>query len=502
MKPKCQWWVQEYNYKINILTDILLLLDASDEIGKKALTTFVEKALTSRVLEASVLQKLVLAMEDAVDPLQFFIAIVHRCINPVDSPIDLSKHFLESILERITGSALSMKQQRIISTRLRILELREKRSIAKEQREYSKVHKINDQLKNLEREWLSLTGIDSQNRQESYKPNESILQCLRICYFVITSKRNYALTPELRQLYDDFILPQTESRHEMTRDWALKCDIAFSLNYVKKQKVHVTYCRLRYQILQLHLSKQTNKTNIWITLISGIFELIDRFGFDLADHSTEVQSTEELMISMLHLMDTTTDIGIKKATIIGFCRLALSGRCRKPDAIAKLLSNLFDSKRDSEIEQILLMFFKMLVERKQQDCMVDALVRALQILHGYSCPQRRADSELLVKFVADSTQSITSNSHNRIAYKVLDVMIVLDPSFELELMKDLSKGLNTLRVSNKNTKINNNDDDDSELFGYDSIQKAMNDLLRRNLDAQVKKNLQKFQQNLSAVNTE
>lgn len=460
--------------------DILITLDAGDETGRQNFKSFVAKILSSRTLEEEIIKKLVLATENVIrqpdERLQFFVDIVRSYTDRLDGSIDLSKQNIGCILNNVIDADLKMK---ITQLRLEILDLRERKITANEQKDYHKAHDINENLIARNDELLILLNeIEPLNAQMSTATkkmtNESTIQCLQICFYAVTSKHLSTLTPNMCQLYMEFIRIKSESNIMAVRDWALKCHIAFSLKY--EQLAKDAYIGLMNQF-NIHYN-----TCIWTTSIKGVFELVDKYGFLYFEGDAD----EKKFITLFeHLLNTCEEISIVKAIVIGFCRLVLSGRLRTNDLVSKLLLTLFSPTCDPEMSQILAIFFQALIKRKQHKCLVTALLPTLYTIWNApsGTPLREVKSEEIIKFVVNSTVPVDHNTafniHNVIALLFLSAMN--DNSSNKDLLKLLSKELLTLHVST----------DTSLRSEYQSKTQS---LLQSSLGSYVDKNIEKFQE--------
>lgn len=442
------------------------------------------------MLEEEIVRKLVLAMENLIpesnERLQFFVDLVRSCTT--DQSIDLSKNSIGSILSKIVNNPdLKIK---ITQLRLEILDLRERKMMANHGKDYQKVHDINEQLTTRNDDLLILLNeIDPESPMFTTKMTyESILQCLQICFYTVASKRTRTLTPNMCQLYKDFVRIQTESKNMCVRNWALKCDIAYSMLY--EQLAKDAYNRLTHQFYQHH------NACIWITSIKGIFELTDKYGFECFESDNESKAMEEqsnddesktldIIRLFVHFLDTCVDTSIMRTLITGFCRLVLSGRVRNSNIVSKLMLTFFSPTCDPEINEILAIFFQALNKRKQHKCLALALLPTLHtILNApIDSPLHGINLGEIIKFVVNSTMPADRNAafniHNVIALTFLNTMN--EYRHKQDLMKLLSKELLTIQVS-------------TDMSLRSEYQTKIENLLHHSLDAQVEKYIRKFQE--------
>lgn len=111
----------------------------------------------------------------------------------------------------------------------------------------------------------------------------------------------------------------------------------------------------------------------------------------------------------------------------------------------------FNPATDSEINQILGIFFSAIATRKKQDCLAEALIPSLKTLidSPYDSPLREVKIETVVKFVVNLTRPVYCsnglNLHNVLAMKLLEFMT--DKMEDKEVSKFIPKELMTLEIS-------------------------------------------------------
>lgn len=520
-----QWVVQENRYKFMTLIDILLTFDLGDEIGRKNLKEFIGKVLSTRTLEEETIRKLVCCVEnlmpDTEQRLQFFVDIIRMYTDPSEVMNDFSETYISQMLDVIKDPNLRMK---ITNLRLNVLDLREQESIATQNKDYERVEKITEELAAYNEKFSQIvcqvypeqsSTINSSLKLDAKKmPRESTLQCLQIFFYAVASKHTSTLTPNMCQLYKDFVRRQIESKHMSLRDWALKCGIACSMLY--EQLAKDAYNRLTDQFYKHH------NTFIWTTSIKGAFELIDKYGFDYFDQDGDVDKNvpkakktrqlyntlgyldeqpddedgeqskqgRDIIFLFAHFMETCDETSIMKALITGFCRLVLSGKFQTGDLVSKLMLKFFSPATDPEINQTLAIFFQALIKRQQQECLAKALLPTLFIILDApnDSPLQEVKPESVIKFVVNSTMpaycSPGLNIHNDIALQFLSVMN--DNSGNKDLLKLLSKELLTLQVS-----------DDSSL--RDDLQSVSDNLLDRTIDPKTETYIKDFKEILAGT---
>lgn len=488
-----EWTAIENRYKCLILMDILLVLDVGDEIGRNKLKFLFVDVLSMKAVGESIVQKLVLAMErvmtDSSERLEFFADLLHRMTDPLEFPIDLSRDSIGSILCNVTDPEIKMQ---VTQLRLKILGLRELQMTKTPSKDYQTIHAINEKLIAHEEELMGLCHqIDpAEAYTHSRKMTNALtIQCLQVFFHAIASRHTRTLTPSVCQLCTDFVLIRTGSDDLTVRDWALRCDVACSMQY--EQRAKDTYFRMKQQLID------TSIASIWVTATKGMFELVDRYGFSyfkMENESCDDSSSEqsEFLQMFQVILDDCKDVAILKAAVIGFCRLVLSGRLPPDGIVKKMLLTFFDPTCKPEVNQVLAIFFETISRRRLQKYLAAGLLPSLHDIWTAKpeCHLRNVNAEEIVKFVIKSTVPADRNAkptdrniHNIIALRILDAMNM--HHVNQDIMKLLSNELVTLHVSTDNT--------DMFIRLRVLFREKTRNLLRHSLHAQVKKNLQKFQ---------
>lgn len=139
--------------------------------------------------------------------------------------------------------------------------------------------------------------------------NQEVVRCIQMAFFVVRSKNVQSLIPAMSSLFkvttvkhryislsvskpyvnviyssQSFIRRQIEVKNIAVRGWALKCGISFSLLY--EQLAKDVYAALYKQFV-----KHPN-TSIWAISVSGLIELIDRYGFDFFQEEVSSENGE------------------------------------------------------------------------------------------------------------------------------------------------------------------------------------------------------------------
>lgn len=527
-----RWTIQENQYKFLILIEILLAFDLGDETGRQNLKQLISNVLMTQIVGEYIASKLVKCVENMIPDLetrlQYFVDITRGVIDPTGS-IDFSDKAVAALIDSIKDPNAKVK---ISALKFKILDLREQESNAQIEKNYGVVEKIADDLVACNEDLVRMlnkfisTNMVSNGAPDahaellaSFQPKklslEAIQQCLQINFYAVSSKQTHRLTPNMCKLYQDFIRRQMESKQMVIRDWALKCGTAFSMLY--EQLAKDVYTELNLQILRHQTAR------IWITSISAIFELIDRYGFEYFESESQNvvsekhmdkskkasrqlynkrgymddpeeeesnKSTMELMFLFGHFLETLTEVGIIKALVFGFCRIVLSGHYTSEDLVSKLLLRYFNPATDTEINQILGIFFETLINRRRQECLQKALVQTLFLILDApnDSPQQEIKPETIIKFVINSTIPAYCTPglhlHNEIAASFVTVMS--EHASNKDLLKLLSKEMLMLQISN-DAKVRYN------------LKVASEPLLEKAMDSKTVANIRQFQEILDGT---
>lgn len=144
------------------------------------------------------------------------------------------------------------------------------------------------------------------------------------------------------------------------------------------------------------------------------------------------------------------DSNIQKACIIGLCKLILHGIYSTRELVAKFLIAYFNPVTDSEISQILGLFFENMVKYKKQESLSEALILTLKTLidSPHDSPLREVKIETVLRYVIEVTRPVFCsnglNLHNDLSIKLLE--FISENNEEKELFKVIPKELLTLEI--------------------------------------------------------
>lgn len=153
---------------------------------------------------------------------------------------------------------------------------------------------------------------------------------------------------------------------------------------------------------------------------------------------------------MNHVHDSELDPVIQRVSTIGLCKLIFHGQYSTRELVAKFLVAFFNPATDSEISQIIGMFFENLVKHKKQELLAEALVLTLKTLieSPHDSPLREVKLETVVQYVIEVTRPVFCanglNLHNVLSMKLLEFMA--DNLEEKEIVKIIPKELLTLEI--------------------------------------------------------
>lgn len=402
--------------------------------------------------------------------------------------------------------------------KLEVLELIEKRDMAKERNNHAEALQFQTEMENKQEEYkLKIKPIleaskdpnvvalaDSLYNRRRLSP-ETISKCLNICFYMVALKSVKNLTPSVCDLYRKFVCNYLESQDVTYRKLALRVATTYSMLY--ETLASDVYRTLGKQLIS------TSSVVIMKTAIQGIFELLDFYGFEKFQLVTSINRTKktgrtlyntnaddtededtieqtDLINSLLSVLDKCADDSIMLATVMGFCRLILHKWLTSADIVAKLLLKYFNPATINDVTQILGAFFKELINRRQQELLQQALFSTLkQIIDAPAeSPLQDVETTKLVQFVINSTRPEYSppglNIHNTIAMRFFNInKDESDSESNTELIKLLAGELHTLEISD----------------GYlrDDFKETVDEFLKDFKDPKIVKNLLKFKEMLN-----
>ncbi|XP_062540619.1 condensin complex subunit 3 [Armigeres subalbatus] len=510
---------------LQILLEIVDSYDFGDEFGRETLKKILAEVLCCCELDEDNVKIILSIFErligDVETRFKFFVDLVNSVLEPSRTDVsNSSRSLVEEYLEKNPDKSLQMKISRL---RLTIMDLKEQEMEKVNRKDYAGAQKVAEELNVANEEYATLlkpillevsstsegSSLFRESMLRSKKiTNATINKCLQISFYLVNSSTVQSLTPIVCDLYKTFINRYVESAEIATRDWALRCSVAFSMLYDGLSKE--TFQLLYHQFFRNHC------TRIWQTSIEGIFELMDHYGFehfdveskkdesrkntrqlyntmDYLDQEDEANTSStgtgvNLMRMMTHFFETCEDNVICSAIVDGFCRLILHGHCTSQDIMSKLLLKYFNPTTEPKTQQILGIFFECLIKKKRQEILQKALLHTLfTILEAPNdSPLQEVKPEHVVKFVIDSTKPVFCspglNPHNTIAISFLQIM--LDNLNYKDLLKLLSKELLTLEIS------------DDAVLKNDIIHCIDQILQEQTLDPKIVKNLNDFKEML------
>ncbi|XP_055374016.1 condensin complex subunit 3 isoform X2 [Condylostylus longicornis] len=524
-----KWRKMENQYILLGLMEIVYTFDLGDEIGRENLKQLLGTLLKNHDINGKVVEMVVRCAENLItnqeDRLQFFVDIIKEITDTKAGNLNdflNNRNLIDELLDKNSDINLKLK---ITSLRVKILDLEEQERNYVDKKDYVEAQKITEEKSACHEEYMNLlkplliqtsTSENSDRLKSAYvnlqQPkkitSEEIVKCLQISFYMVASKKVNSLTPNVCELYKNFIRRHIESSTIFVRNWALKCGTAYSMLY--DQLAKDVYSELYTQFF-----KNQNIT-IWNTSIDCLFELIDRYGFDhfentdkqnknknrrqlyntleFLDVDEDVSSTStfhvDVIFMMSHILDTCEDVYILRAIVKGMCRLVLHGHIKNDDIMEKLLLKYFNPATEPEINQILGMFYRNLIKKKRQEYLQPCLLPTINTIltAPYDSPFHEIKPETVIKFVVDATRpqfcSTGLNIHNTIALSFMQEM--QNNLSNKELVKILSKELFSLEISAS---------DDAPL--RNDLGKCCDKLLESELDFKSAKNIRSFKEVLN-----
>ncbi|CAD7077192.1 unnamed protein product [Hermetia illucens] len=527
-----KWQKMEYQYILLTLMEIVYTFDLGDEIGRDNLKILLETLLKNFDIEEQTIKVIVQCTENLItkqeDRLQFFVDIIKDLTDAKSLTNELShdRTLIEELLEKHSEKDLKFQ---ISSLKVKMLDLEEQETNFVQRKDYAQAQRIAEELTACREEYMNmlkpiLKEVSSSDSEESRKfmsltfqqkklSPEIIIKSLQIAFYMVVSKNVKSLTPNVCDLYKDFIRRHVESNQIGVRDWALKCGTAYSMLYEPLSKD--VYNTLYSQFYKNH------NVRLWKTAIECIFELLDRYTcshFDVEDKhnksrkagrqlyntstldsidaeeepSTSAAHGVDLIFMMSHFLDTCDDTCILRALVVGFCRLVLHGHIKNDDIIEKLLLKYFNPITDPEINQILGVFFENLIKRKKHEHLQPCLLPTISTIMSapYDSPLHEIKPDNVLRFVIDSTRPIHNSSgpniHDNLALSFLREM--QNNISNKELLKILAKELTTLSISASD-----------ESSSRDEMREGIAKLLQCDIDPKTAKYLVNFRDLLDGI---
>lgn len=158
---------------------------------------------------------------------------------------------------------------------------------------------------------------------------------------------------------------------------------------------------------------------------------------------------------MNHILESTMDAKISKVLMTGYCRIILHGHYKSRDIISKFLLSYFNPATEPEINQLLGVFFKNLIQKKRQECLQEALIPTLITLLDapYDSPLQEIKMDVIVQYVIESTRPIYCstglNLHNQLA--IMFFQLMTENLENKNVLQIFSKELLVLEVSDDPT---------------------------------------------------
>lgn len=434
----------ESQYKLLLLIEILMKFDLGDEVGRQNLQAFLTRTLLTQTLNQTVIQRLVQCIEEMIpdlnDRTQYCSELMRQIIEPI-AVVDICD---VSVTERLATITDERIKDRLNQLKLHIIELQEREIDASDENELDgisdELHEYRQMFANILKANASMHPDQSHTSTASTITAKKLskdwtIHCLDIFFYTMCSPKTDRMTPNVRELYESFIQRHMRSKCMETRNRALRCGAVCGM--LNERLVDDIYNRLYQQILR------HNDAIIWESSITGLFELLDRYGLDrFASPDVSINGVIEennnlvmnLMMVLLHNCNITK---IRLAIIIGLCRLVLSDRNQQPDIVVQLLLRFFDQSTEPEISQVLSVFMNTLCQFKRQACLKEALVPTVMFIlnegGSYESPA------VIIDFIINTAvqENHRKELHTDIARTFLQTMLAnVDDKNVLKLFSD------------------------------------------------------------------
>lgn len=490
-----------FNQCIVVLLEIVQLNDLGDELGKKRLHVLLRNLLLNYDLHEYAIKKISQIINETIPNVDGRLDFFNEIINEYVKAGVQTEFGRQSIIEDLiakSGIDIKVKANKI---KLRMMDLKEEEASLAEKRQYGECQEKKDEYSKLNSELIELLRPIAENASVESKTslllfetlsntsikkhkNSETLKFLKICYYAINSKGVKNMTREVLTIYNEFVRYHLESKEVYCRIWALKTATAYSLLYDALS--NEIFNALKSQIFR------NTQVFIWECSIECIIDLILRYGIEALenpenrldgtsnslanisqnrsrrgggrtlytdnDGDGEEDETEmdliksvDIMSMLLHVIEQNVDKRIHKVTIIGICKLILSGIHCTRDIVSKFLLMYFNPATDAEISQILGIFLENIVKLKKQEILHSALIPTIITLveAPHDSPLREVKLETVLKYIVGATRPVFCsnglNLHNIISMKLLEFM--RENSDSKDILKIFSKELLEMEVS-------------------------------------------------------
>ncbi|CAL7949788.1 unnamed protein product [Xylocopa violacea] len=463
------------------LFEISTTYDLSDEVGRKNLKELICSTLMSNHWTEKIIECIVTHLEKVIPDVGSRLDILANIISEIRLPLR----------EATQATQISEEQQDQINfqrakLKVMLLELREEEYQAITEKQYLKADKLKNEINTLNEEIIKLskknTEIPLTNSEEIKEKcdSETMIKCLNIVCTMMQSVT--VLTPTLRGLMQ-IALDGLDHPNDKVHILALKAISICCILDKELAKQHI-------MMLFLQFSLEQENTNIWITALKGIFDLLLLYGleyFDIIENlnqkntnkSVSVDKTRtklftktdaEISLTLTHNEDTVHD-GCNFIKILtgllddanqelrtiaaeGLCKLLLNQRISSSSLLSRLIILCYNPATDGDfyLRQCLSGFFDNFVVRVPGALALleEAYLPTLQILCNAPeiSPLQEIDPYDVSCFILNLTRLSKPGVenycvHNSLVYTIL--ADILNPNSRID-KKTLIKSLPNLHL--------------------------------------------------------
>ncbi|XP_076748823.1 chromosome associated protein G [Xylocopa sonorina] len=483
------WVIHMKQFILLQLFEISTTYDLSDEVGRKKLKELISNTLMSNHWTEKIIECIVTHLENVIPDVGSRLDILANIISEIRLPLK----------EATQTRQISEKQQDQINfqkakLKVKLLELREEEYQAITEKQYLKADKLKNEINLLNEEILKLSEKDMEipltNNEEIKEKcdSETMIKCLNILCTMMQSVT--ALTPTLRGLMQ-IALDGLDHSNDEVHILALKAISTYCILDKELAKQHI-------MMLFLQFSLEQENTNIWITALKGIFDLLLLYGleyFDIIENSsqrntnkstgvdktrTKLFSETDTEISLTHNEDTehescnfikiltglldNANQELRTIAAEGLCKLLFNQRISSSSLLSRLIILCYNptTNGDFYLRQCLSAFFDNFVVRVPDALALleEAYLPTLHILCNAPeiSPLQEIDPYDVSSFMLNLTRFRISKPgmenycvHNSLVYSILaDILnpnsridkrtlIKSLPNLQLELDNDTSK---------------------------------------------------------------
>lgn len=281
-----------FNHSLILLFEIVQLCDLSDVVGCSKIREIVKEVLIRNDVIESAIKKMAEVIQSIdANPevsLNYFNDIIIEMVGA-----GASEYSRQSTIDTLINKADMQVKIKANSLKMEMMDLKEKEAAFVDKKEYGKAQTVKEEYEHLEQELHELLRplieasnessetlnnirtLDASNKKLTSLEN---LKNLRIYFFSLMGKGIKAINHRTLEIYNKFIRYHLEANEISIRIWALKSATACSMLYESLAKE-------TFHLLKNQMFSCTNVA-IWETAITGITDLVLRYGIDKLEVNT------------------------------------------------------------------------------------------------------------------------------------------------------------------------------------------------------------------------